>query len=487
MLTETLNAAPMSAIPGEMPREPKIHNTILETMGNTPLVRLNRVTRGIAADIVAKVEFFNPGGSVKDRIGIQIIEDAERTGRLRPGGTIVESTSGNTGIGLAIAAAIKGYKCVFVLADKQSPEKIKQLRAFGARVVVTPTDVDADDPRSYYSVARQIVADTPNAILANQYHNPVNPATHYQTTGPEIWQQTAGKIDVFVCGVGTGGTITGVGRYLKEQNPKVQIVGVDPVGSILADYFKTGKMTEAHSYKIEGIGEDFVPSIYDFSVIDDMVKVTDKESFLMARRLVREEGIFCGGSSGSALVGAMHYAIEKNLESGNLVVVLLPDSGTRNLGKVFDDEWMRQNRFLDTAMSDARVQDVLGSKPRQALITVHQNSTVDEVVAQMKQYSVSQLPVVSDDGQLVGLVNEVSLLKYLLNSMGTDGAQQPIGSLEVVERSVATVTLDTSVETLLSVFSTSPVAVVIESTSRQAMSILTKIDVLSYLTLQKTE
>jgi len=477
----------MSAIPGEMPREPKIHNTILETMGNTPLVRLNRVTRGIAADIVAKVEFFNPGGSVKDRIGIQIIEDAERTGRLRPGGTIVESTSGNTGIGLAIAAAIKGYKCVFVLADKQSPEKIKQLRAFGARVVVTPTDVDADDPRSYYSVARQIVADTPNAILANQYHNPVNPATHYQTTGPEIWQQTAGKIDVFVCGVGTGGTITGVGRYLKEQNPKVQIVGVDPVGSILADYFKTGKMTEAHSYKIEGIGEDFVPSIYDFSVIDDMVKVTDKESFLMARRLVREEGIFCGGSSGSALVGAMHYAIEKNLESGNLVVVLLPDSGTRNLGKVFDDEWMRQNRFLDTAMSDARVQDVLGSKPRQALITVHQNSTVDEVVAQMKQYSVSQLPVVSDDGQLVGLVNEVSLLKYLLNSMGTDGAQQPIGSLEVVERSVATVTLDTSVETLLSVFSTSPVAVVIESTSRQAMSILTKIDVLSYLTLQKTE
>ena len=456
-------------------------------MGNTPLVRLNRVTRGIAADIVAKVEFFNPGGSVKDRIGIQIIEDAERTGRLRPGGTIVESTSGNTGIGLAIAAAIKGYKCVFVLADKQSPEKIKQLRAFGARVVVTPTDVDADDPRSYYSVARQIVADTPNAILANQYHNPVNPATHYQTTGPEIWQQTAGKIDVFVCGVGTGGTITGVGRYLKEQNPKVQIVGVDPVGSILADYFKTGKMTEAHSYKIEGIGEDFVPSIYDFSVIDDMVKVTDKESFLMARRLVREEGIFCGGSSGSALVGAMHYAIEKNLESGNLVVVLLPDSGTRNLGKVFDDEWMRQNRFLDTAMSDARVQDVLGSKPRQALITVHQNSTVDEVVAQMKQYSVSQLPVVSDDGQLVGLVNEVSLLKYLLNSMGTDGAQQPIGSLEVVERSVATVTLDTSVETLLSVFSTSPVAVVIESTSRQAMSILTKIDVLSYLTLQKTE
>src|SRR5215470_9149057 len=237
----------------------QIHNTILDTMGNTPLVRLNKVARGVSAQIVAKVEFFNPGGSVKDRIGVSMIEDAERKGLIRPGGTIVEATSGNTGVGLAIAAAIKGYKCVFVLPDKQSIEKIKQLRAFGARVVVTPTNVDPEDPRSYYSVARQIVKETPNAILANQYHNPANPETHYRTTGPEIWRQTGGQIDVFVAGMGTGGTITGVGRYLKEQNPHIQIVGVDPVGSIIFDYFKTGQMTEAHAYKIEGIGEDFIP------------------------------------------------------------------------------------------------------------------------------------------------------------------------------------------------------------------------------------
>src|SRR5215813_915850 len=327
----------------------KIHHTILDTMGNTPLVRLHKVVRGVQAQIIGKVEYFNPGGSVKDRIGITIIEDAERQGKLKPGGTVVEATSGNTGVGLAIAAAIKGYKCVFVLPDKQSIEKIKQLRAFGARVVVTPTNVDPEDPRSYYSVARQIATETPNAILANQYHNPANPETHYRTTGPEIWEQTGGQIDVFVAGMGTGGTITGVGRYLKEQNPHIKIVGVDPIGSIIYDYFKTGQMTEAHSYKIEGIGEDFIPSIYDFSVIDDMVQVTDKESFLMARRMVREEGIFCGGSSGSAVVGALKYIVENALGPDKFVVVLLPDSGYRNLGKVFDDEWMRENRFLDSA------------------------------------------------------------------------------------------------------------------------------------------
>src|SRR5436190_1485591 len=229
----------------------QIHNNILETMGNTPLVRLNNVTKGVAAQIVAKVEFFNPGGSVKDRIGIAMIEAAEREGKIKPGGTIVEATSGNTGVGLAIAAAIKGYKCVFVLPDKQSIEKIKQLRAFGARVIVTPTNVEPEDPRSYYSVAKQVARETPNAILANQYHNPANPETHYRSTGPELWQQTGGQIDVFVTGMGTGGTITGVARYLKEQNPHVQIVGVDPIGSIIYDYFKTGQMTEGHSYKIE--------------------------------------------------------------------------------------------------------------------------------------------------------------------------------------------------------------------------------------------
>jgi cystathionine beta-synthase len=480
-------SAPETVIEGSAPAA-EIHDTILETMGNTPLVRLHRVARGVACDLVAKVETFNPGGSVKDRIGHTIIEDAERQGKLRPGGTVVEATSGNTGMGLAIAAALKGYKCVFVLPDKQSIEKIKLLRAFGARVIVTPTNVAPDDPRSYYSVAQQVVQETPNAILANQYHNPVNPEAHYRTTGPEIWRQTAGKIDAFVCGMGTGGTITGVGRYLKAQNPQVQIVGVDPEGSILADYFSTRKLTEAHAYKLEGIGEDFLPSTLDFDVIDDIVKVADKESFLMARRLTREEGIFCGGSSGSAVVGALHYAARQRLGSDKRVVVLLPDSGYRYLGKIFDDEWMRENRFLDTTVTGASVADVLGRKPQHQLITVQGASKVGEVVTQMKAHDVSQLPVIDESGQLLGLVTEVSLLESLLNDQSAETASRPIDTLNVIEESVTTVTLDTPLEALLSVFTTNAVAVVIDlpgsAQDRRPVGILTKIDLLSYLTSQ---
>ncbi len=469
----------------ELPAEPQIYDNILGAMGNTPLVRLNRVARGVRAQMVAKVEYFNPGGSVKDRIGITIIEDAERDGRLKPGGTIVESTSGNTGVGLAIAAAIKGYKCVFVMPDKMSEEKIRVLRAYGARVVVTPTNVEPEDPRSYYSVAKQIVAETPNSILANQYHNPVNPQTHYETTGPEIWRQTAGQIDVFVAGMGTGGTITGVGKFLKEMNPKVQIVGVDPIGSILHDYFYSGRMTEAHSYKVEGIGEDFIPSVYDFSYIDDIVKVNDKESLLMTRRLVREEGMFVGGSCGAAVAGALRYASERSLGPDKLVVVLLPDSGSRYLSKVFDDNWMRENRFLESDWVDTPVSAILSRKPQQEMVCARSGDSVTAVIDKLKAADVSQLPVIGEREQLVGIVTEVNLLNYLLRSPGMEASQTAIEDAGVIHEHVPTVTPDMPAEVLMSLFTTEKLALVVERTpgsdDRKVIGIITQIDLLDYL------
>jgi cystathionine beta-synthase len=469
----------------ELPAEPQIHDNILGAMGNTPLVRLNRVARGVRAQVVAKVEYFNPGGSVKDRIGITIIEDAERAGRLKPGGTIVESTSGNTGVGLAIAGAIKGYKCVFVMPDKMSEEKIRVLRAYGARVVVTPTNVEPEDPRSYYSVAKQIVAETPNSILANQYHNPVNPQTHYETTGPEIWRQTAGRIDVFVAGMGTGGTITGVGKFLKEMNPKIQIVGIDPIGSILHDYFYSGRMAEAHSYKVEGIGEDFIPSVYDFAYIDDMVKVNDKESLLMTRRLVREEGMFVGGSCGAAVAGALRYASERSLGPDKLVVVLLPDSGTRYLSKVFDDNWMRENRFLESDWVDTPVSAILGRKPRQEMVSARCSESVTAVIDKLKAADVSQLPVIGERDQLVGIVTEVNLLNYLLRSPGGEASQTAIEDARVIHEHVPTVTPDMPAEVLMSLFTTEKMALVVErapgSEDRKVIGIITQIDLLDYL------
>lgn len=482
---ENLDNSIVDDMQAEMPAEPQIHDNILGTMGNTPLVRLGRVTRGVRAQIVAKVEYFNPGSSVKDRIGITIIEDAERRGTLKPGGTVVESTSGNTGVGLAIAAAIKGYKCVCVLPDKMSDEKIRVLRAYGARVVVTPTNVEPDDPRSYYSVARKIVEDTPNSILANQYHNPVNPQTHYDSTGPEIWRQTAGKIDVFVAGMGTGGTISGVGRFLKEMNPKIQIVGVDPIGSILHDYFYSGKMTEAHSYKVEGVGEDFIPSTYDFDVIDDVVQVTDKESFLMTRRIVREEGMFVGGSCGFAVAGAVRYAAERDLGPDKMVVVLLPDSGSRYLSKIFDDNWMRENQFLEGSWMETNVATVLNRKTRHGLVVAHCTDTVAETISKLKETDVSQLPVVGEREQLLGVVNEVNLLSYMLRQQGNEAAHVALEDAGVIESNVPTLSAETPIESVMSVFTTEKIALVTEqvanSEDRHVIGILTQIDLLDFL------
>lgn len=454
----------------------EIHDNILTTIGQTPLVRLNRITRGVQSTLLAKVEFFNPGGSVKDRIGPDIIEEAERRGKIKPGGTIVEATSGNTGVGLAIAAAIKDYKCVFVMPDKMSKEKIHLLRAFGAQVVITPTAVAPEDPRSYYSVANRIVAETPNSFLADQYHNPANPDAHYRVTGPEIWQQTGGQIDVFVAGMGTGGTITGAGRYLKEQNPAIKIVGVDPVGSILHDLFQSGRTVEAHTYKVEGIGEDFLPTTLDLSVLDDTVQVGDKKAFLMTRRLVREEGIFCGGSSGAAVSGALRYIRDNHLGPETTVVVVLPDSGSRYLSKVFDDNWMRENGFLESAWAELHVRDVLAAKVMQTLYTAQLTDRQADVITLMKHHDISQVPVV-DDGRLVGIVTEVELLDHMLLPSHT---HEPTETIETLIRpQVPTVLPDTPLETLMSLFTTHRVVLVLEG--EQLVGIVTKIDLLDFL------
>lgn len=464
----------------EIIEEMDVYNDILETVGKTPLVQLNSVTADLPCTVLAKVEFFNPGGSVKDRIGFPIIEDAERSGKLKPGGTIVEATSGNTGVGLAIAAAIRGYRCIFVMPDKMSQEKILLLRAFGARVVVTPTAVEPEDPRSYYSVANKLVEETPNAILADQYHNPVNPEAHYVATGPEIWQQTAGRITHFVAGLGTGGTITGVGRYLKEQNPHVKIIGVDPVGSILYELHRSGRSVKPESYKVEGIGEDFLPSTTDLDIIDAMVQVNDRESFLMTRRLVREEGIFGGGSCGSAVVGALKYAREQNLTADDVMVIILPDSGSRYLSKVFDDDWMRENGFLERAWVDFRARDIHTAKSDTEVITAKSTDLMNEVVVRMKKNSVSQLPVVDEDGRLQGMVTEVDLLNHLLLTDHKHTSDETIES--IIDKNVPVVRPNTPLETLMAIFSDRSAVVI--ATDGEIHGILTKIDILDFLATQ---
>lgn len=332
----------------------KFAKTIIESVGHTPLVKLNAVVKGIDANVFVKLEYLNPGGSVKDRIALQIIEDAEKSGKLKKGSTIIEATgSGNTGIGLAMIAAVRGYHTIFTMPDKNSQEKINILKAYGAEVIVCPTAVEAHDPRSYYKVAQQLAREVPNSFLANQYYNPSNPKAHYLATGPEIWEQTDGELDYFIAGMGTGGTITGTSKYLKEQNKNVQVIGVDPVGSLYYEYFKTNKLeSKPKTYKIEGIGEDFVPETIDFSLVDDVVQVTDKEAYVMARRLASEEGILVGSSSGAAVVGAIKFLKANKISKGKNVVILLPDSGRSYLSKIFNDEWMEEQGFIEPKEKD---------------------------------------------------------------------------------------------------------------------------------------
>jgi cystathionine beta-synthase len=325
------------------------YNTILDTIGNTPLVKLNTVTGSLKGSVLAKVEYFNPGQSVKDRIGLKMIEDAEKKGLVKPGGTIIEGTSGNTGMGLALAAVIKGYKCIFTTTDKQSKEKIDLLRALGAEVKVCPTDVKPDDPRSYYSVAKRLSEEIPNSYYPNQYDNPSNTQAHYETTGPEIWDQTEGKITHYVAGMGTGGTISGVAKYLKEQNSDIKVIGVDSVGSVYKHYFDTGEFDESqiHPYLTEGIGEDIIPKNMDFDLIDEVVQVNDKNAFLTTRDLASKEGLFVGGSCGAAVYGAIEYATGADFREDDMMVVILPDSGTRYVSKIYNDSWMKEKGFLD--------------------------------------------------------------------------------------------------------------------------------------------
>lgn len=445
------------------------YENLLQLIGGTPLLRLNKVTAGIEATLLAKLETWNPGGSVKDRAALLMLEDAERRGALRPAGTIVEPTSGNTGVGLAIAAAIKGYRCVFVMPDKMAQEKRDLLRAFGAEVVITPTNVPPDHPDSYYSVAERLSGEIPGAYQPNQFQNQKNPEAHYLTTGPEIWEQTEGKIHTLVVGMGTGGTICGTSRFLKEKKPAIQIVGVDPEGSIYSG-------DSPRPYKIEGVGEDFIPGTMNLKLIDQMERVGDRESFLMCRRLAREEGLLVGGSAGMAIVGAIRVA--RVLPVGTIVVVILPDSGRGYLSKIFNDEWMRQNGFLEGPKRVVLVRDVVVNKPdAPSLIAAKAGESIGFAIELLKKYDISQLPVM-DDGRVVGSVQESSLLKMVFE--GAD-LHRPIAT--VMGRPFATVDTDEELPAVYRALLKGDSAVVVTENGR-ATGVLTKIDLIEYLAVE---
>ncbi|MDE3216543.1 MAG: pyridoxal-phosphate dependent enzyme [Gemmatimonadota bacterium] len=457
-------------------RNRKPYDDVLQTIGWTPLVRLHRVTRGIRTPVYGKAEFFNPGGSVKDRIGLPIIERAEREGKLKPGGTIVEGTSGNTGVGLAIAAALKGYRCIFTLPDKMSQEKVRLLKAFGAEVIITPTAVPPDHPDNYVMMAKRIAHETPNAVLANQFYNDANPQAHYDTTGPELWEQTEGKITHFVAAAGTGGTLTGVGRYLKEKNPNIKIVAGDPVGSILADLWRTnGKHHgEGAPYKVEGIGQDKLPGTLDLSVIDDYVTVSDKDAFTMSRRLTREEGMFVGGSAG--LITHVALDVARRVDDPNaLVVTFLCDTGERYLSKLYNDEWMRENQLLDS--DRATLAQVVGGKPATApvLVNTAPGATVRQALRLMSLHDVSQLPVM-DGANCVGSVSDWSLsAKALENTKLLDATVS-----EVMEPPFPVVEAQQPVDLVATLLSKANPAVLVRSRGG-IDGIVTRSDMLAYL------
>lgn len=451
----------------------RYYESILETVGNTPLVRLRVVSRGCPAPVLAKVESFNPGGSVKDRIGLAMVEAAVREGKLAPGGTIVECTSGNTGLGLAMVAAVRGFRAAFCMPDKVSSEKVNLLKAFGAEVFLSPTAVPPESPLSYYSVAKRITDERPGAYLMNQYHNPANPEAHYQTTGPELWEQTAGKITHFVAGMGTGGTISGVGRYLKERKSSVRIIGADPVGSILKHYHDTHEMSEPHTYKIEGVGEDFIPTATDFSVIDEVISCGDRDGLNMTRRLAREESIFVGGSGGMAVWVALEVA--RRAGPDDLVVVLLPDTGERYLSKVHNDEWMRDNHLLDPSVT--RVQDVVGGKgakvPR--FLSLAPGEPLRKALVLVEQYNITQLPVMRD-GQPVGTLFDSEILKAALGD--PKALDQPVDAWMVEPLPV--VNSDEPVERVTKLLSSRNPAVLVRENGT-VTGILTRFDMLQFI------
>ena len=446
-------------------------NNILETIGNTPLIKLNKITNHLPCTVLAKVEYFNPGNSIKDRMALKMLEVAEKEGKIKPGGTIIEGTSGNTGMGLALAACVKGYKCIFTTTDKQSKEKADILKAVGAEVIVCPTNVEPEDPRSYYSVSKRLATEVPNSWYVNQYDNLANRLAHYEQTGPEIWEQTEGKVTHLVVATGTGGTIVGTGKYLKEKNPNIKIWAIDSYGSLLKKYFETGELDqkEVYPYISEGFGEDFVPQNYDMQYIDKFEKVTDKDGAVMARRIAKEEGMFCGYSAGSVLQGMLQLSNE--LTKDDVVVLIFHDHGSRYVGKVYNDEWMMERGFLDVKT----FKDVINGRGSKKIITVTPTQTVMEAITLMKKYDIENIPVL-EGGVNVGAISESGLFSKILNDV--DIKNQPIQHL--MEKPYPEVSFDTRVERL-STFITKENGAVLSKDDSGTYHIVTKYDIIQSL------